>query len=112
MMNEQEFIQSMTSNKMDDKATLVLNWATQLPVHYRCFSSRTNRISFRLPGKENNCNLRNAFLTILLGINGFRYLLNGEGVDMNNQQNWISSNYNELNNQKFLEAVILNYENR
>ncbi len=112
MMNEQKFIQLMTYKNLDDGAALVLNWATKLPDHYKCFSSGTNRISFRLPGKETNCNSRNAFLTILLGINGFRYLLNGEGVDMNNQQNWISSNYDELDSQEFLEAVKLNYKNR
>lgn len=112
MMNEQQFIQSMTLKNLDDKAALVLKWATQLSDHYRCFSSGTNRISFRLPGKEKNCNSRNAFLTILLGINGFRYLLNGEGVDMNNQQNWITCNYDELNSKEFLDSVILNYENR
>lgn len=111
-MNELQFIQSMTEIGLGPEANRIIRWASDsLPDHYRCFSERTKRISLRLPG-EQNCNMRNAFLTILLNSKGFRYLLNGEDVDMNDAQNWITGTYDDLYKESFLASVKLNYRNR
>jgi hypothetical protein len=111
-MNELQFILSMTEIGLGPEANHVIRWANDsIPNHYRCYSRATKRISLRLPG-EPNCNLRNAFLTILLNTNGFRYLLNGEDVDMNDAQNWITGTYDNMYNESFLAPVIMNYHNR
>jgi hypothetical protein len=104
--SETEFAFQMQEKNLTDKLRIVLEWSEKIPDHEKYYSCKTNRISFRLIGGKK------AFLTIIFKKEYFIYLLNGIGVDMNNQKNWIKAEHSILSDPDFRKNVITNYKNR
>jgi hypothetical protein len=112
-MSLEEFLECI-DDELHPLALAIIDWANGLNLEfYFCYSCPTKRISFRVAYKDNRCTTHNAFLTIVIaGHDTFRYLLNGAGVDMNDQDNWNEATQLTLNNAQFTAGVIANYNLR
>lgn len=104
--SETDFVKQIQEQRLSERLKKVQAWSKQLPDHEKYYSCKTNRISFRLPGGKK------AFLTIIFKRNDFIYLLNGTGVDMNNQKNWNKEDDSIFQRKEFIEEVKVNYDNR
>ena len=104
--SEPDFEKQIQEQGLSERLIKAQAWSKQLPNHEKYYSCKTNRISFRLPGGKK------AFLTIIFKRNDLIYLLNGKGVDMNNQINWIKANDSIFRCKEFLEVVKVKYKNR
>lgn len=105
---EIDFVKHMEKLNLKNEFIKILKWSSsdKFPLHEKVYSSKTNRISFRLPGGAK------AFLTIMLMVDDLKYLLNGVGVDMNDMKNWRKADYSILMSEEFVGEVKLNYRKR
>lgn len=110
----EDFLVQMQNIGLRDQAQTVLDWAASClkDLDYQILCSPTSkRLSFRVPRRNNRADGR-AFLTIMLRKGHFVYHLNAVGYSMHDSNNWVSLDYNDINNPDFCNTVRANYNTR